>query len=44
LRKLNKADIVKMVNIPSNQEAIKQFIAKIGIPKIVSQYEMLKNI
>jgi GNAT superfamily N-acetyltransferase len=44
LKKLNRADIVKMVNIPSDQEGIKEFIAQLGIPKIVSQYEMLMGI
>ena len=44
LKKVNRAAIVKVVNIESNQEAIISFITKNGIPKIVSQFEMLKTI
>ena len=42
LQKLNKADIIKIVNIESDQQHIISFINKNGIPKIVSQYEMIK--
>ena len=44
LKKTNRASIVKMVNIESNQEAIISFITKNGIPKIVSQFEMIKTL
>ncbi len=44
LKKLNKADILKVINIPSDQEEIKSFVLNNGIPKLVSQYEMLKLI
>lgn len=44
LKKLNEADIVKVVNIPSNQETIIQFVRKRGIPKLVSQFEMIRGI
>ena len=44
LQQLNKADIVKVVNIPSTETGIIDFVTKNGIPKIVSQYEMVKRI
>ena len=44
LKKINRASIVKVVNIESNQEAIISFLAKNGIPKIVTQLEMTKTI
>ena len=44
LKKLNKAPIAKFVNIESNQEGMISFIVKNGIPKIVSQFEMIKTI
>jgi ribosomal protein S18 acetylase RimI-like enzyme len=44
LKKLNRALIAKVVNIESNQEAIISFITKNGIPKIVTQLEMIKPI
>lgn len=42
LKKLNKADIIKVVNIESNQDAIITFLTNNGIPKIVSQFEMIR--
>lgn len=42
LKELNKADIIKIVNIESDQDHIISFINKNGIPKIVSQFEMIK--
>ena len=42
LRNRNEAEILKVVNIESGQEEIKQFIINNGIPKIVAQYEMIK--
>jgi ribosomal protein S18 acetylase RimI-like enzyme len=44
LKKLNKADIVKVINIESTQTGIIGFVTKNGIPKIVSQFEMIKPI
>lgn len=44
LKKSNKAEIVKVINIGSDQEAIKEFVLKNGIPKLVSQFEMVKNL
>jgi GNAT superfamily N-acetyltransferase len=41
LKKKNKAEILKAINIESNQHATRMFIEKQGIPKIVSQYEMI---
>jgi hypothetical protein len=41
---LNQADIVKMINIESTQTGIIDFITKCGVPKIVSQFEMVKEI
>jgi ribosomal protein S18 acetylase RimI-like enzyme len=42
LKIINRASIVKVVNIETNQEAIISFMTKNGIPKIVSQFEMIK--
>jgi ribosomal protein S18 acetylase RimI-like enzyme len=44
LKKRNKAEILKVVNIESNQHVICKFMEKQGIPKIVSQYEMILSI
>lgn len=44
LKQLNKADIIKIVNIESTQTSIVDFITKCGVPKIVSQFEMVKTI
>lgn len=44
LRKLNKAEIVKVVNIEASQSAARDFVTANGIPKIVSQYEMIKTL
>ena len=44
LKKINRAAIVKVVNIESNQEAIISFLTKNEIPKIVSQFEMIKTL
>ncbi|MFM2223931.1 MAG: hypothetical protein RJA07_133 [Bacteroidota bacterium] len=44
LKKMNRAAIAKVVNIESNQEAIISFLTKNGIPKIVSQFEMIKSL
>jgi ribosomal protein S18 acetylase RimI-like enzyme len=43
LKKINKADIVKVVNIDSTEKGIIEFVTKNGIPKIVSQFEMMKT-
>lgn len=42
LKKLNQAGLVKVINVESSQEIIKNFIQKNGIPCIVSQFEMIK--
>jgi ribosomal protein S18 acetylase RimI-like enzyme len=42
LKKINKADIVKVVNIPSTEKGIIEFVTKNSIPKIVSQFEMIR--
>lgn len=42
LKKRNKADIVKVVNIEAGRNAAIQFVTANGIPKIVAQYEMIK--
>lgn len=44
LKKMIKAGIVKVVNIESKEKGIIEFVTKNGIPKIVSQYEMIKRI
>lgn len=44
LRQLNKADIAKVVNVEAGQEAVKGFLKKNGIPKIVSQFEMIRSL
>jgi ribosomal protein S18 acetylase RimI-like enzyme len=44
LKKRNKADIIKIVNIESSSIGIINFITKCGIPKLVSQFEMIKSI
>lgn len=44
LQKLVKADIVKVVNIESTQTATLNFVLGSGIPKIVSQFEMIKTL
>lgn len=44
LKSLIKADIVKVVNIESNQEHIINFVTRNGIPKIVRQFEMIKHL
>lgn len=44
LKQLNKADIIKIVNIESIQKSIVDFITKCGVPTIVSQFEMVKTI
>ena len=42
LKNRNEAEILKIVNIESDQEGTKQFVINNGIPKIVAQYEMIK--
>jgi ribosomal protein S18 acetylase RimI-like enzyme len=44
LKKLNTADVVKIINIPNDQQDIICFIHYNSIPKLVSQYEMLRLI
>jgi ribosomal protein S18 acetylase RimI-like enzyme len=44
LKERNQADIVKIVNVPDDQNAILQFISASGIPKIVRQFEMIKDL
>lgn len=44
LKKSNSALIVKVVNIESDQEGIISFLTKNGIPKLVTQLEMIKRI
>jgi ribosomal protein S18 acetylase RimI-like enzyme len=44
LKKRIAADIVKIVNIPSDEKGIIEFVNKNGVPKIVSQFEMVKTI
>jgi GNAT superfamily N-acetyltransferase len=44
LKKRNKADIVKIVNVESTESGTIAFIHSCGIPKIVSQYEMIKKL
>ncbi len=44
LKKMNRADIVKIINIESTQDHIKHFIGKNEVPKIVSQFEMIKGL
>ncbi len=44
VKKINRAKIIKVVNIESNQNAIRSFIASNGIPQISSQFEMIKSI
>lgn len=42
LKPMIKADIVKVINIESTLEPIVKFVTANGIPKIVSQFEMIK--
>lgn len=44
LKKINCASIVKVVNVESNQNEIISFVTQNGIPKIVSQFEMVKQL
>ena len=44
LKKINRAPIAKVVNIESNQKEIISFIINSGLPRIVSQFEMIKLI
>jgi ribosomal protein S18 acetylase RimI-like enzyme len=44
LKKLNKADIAKVINIESTEKGIIDFVTRNGIPKIVSQFEMIKHL
>ncbi len=44
LKKASRAVNVKVLNIESNQEAIISFLTKNGIPRIVTQLEMIKTI
>jgi len=44
LKKYIQADIVKIINIPENEKGIIDFVTKNGVPKIVSQFEMIKPI
>lgn len=44
LKRINRAPIAKVVNIESNQNGVISFINRSGIPKIVSQFEMIKLI
>lgn len=41
---LNKADILKIVNIEMEQMHITQFVKTSGIPRVARQFEMIKNI
>lgn len=44
LIQLNKAPISKVINIESNQHEIISFLSKNNMPKIISQFEMIKCI
>lgn len=44
LKKLNRAAIAKVVNIESGQDGIISFLSRNKIPKIVSQFEMTKQL
>lgn len=44
LIKKNNADIIKLINIENSCQSMLSFMNTIQIPKIVSQYEMKKNI
>lgn len=44
LKRINRAPIAKVVNIESNQKEIISFIINSGLPRIVSQFEMIKLI
>lgn len=44
LKKHIKADIVKIVNIESTQQGIIDFVTKNSVPKLVSQFEMIKQL
>jgi ribosomal protein S18 acetylase RimI-like enzyme len=44
LQKRNRADIVKVINIPSGCKEIKEFLVNNGIPEVVTQYEMIREL
>lgn len=44
LRKMNRSDTVKMINIPADCPDIIRLIIKHGLPEIAIQYEMLKEL
>lgn len=44
LRSLNQAPVIKVVNIPQQAAPVIQFLEACNLPKIVSQYEMIKEL